>query len=138
MNNGFEWWLIIVGIGLGAALLWLVLGRLPRRDDDIGPAEQRAEADWISHTIEAGGGVAPVQLVEEVLDLHHAYLEGPALLVDPPGQEDRLTDAERPIASPGLGAPRATPLALSVGDGSPVQRNDPRRQPPETDLRQPG
>ena len=65
MNDGFQWWLVIIGIGLGAGLLWLVMGRLSRQEDDIGPRERAAESIWISHTIEAGGGIAPVALVEE-------------------------------------------------------------------------
>jgi hypothetical protein len=82
MNNGFQWWLVIVGICLGAGLLWLVLGRLPRQDDDVGPRERVAEAMWISQTIEVGGGIAPLALVEEILELHASYLDGPPLLVE--------------------------------------------------------
>ena len=32
------------------------------------------EADWISRTIEARGGICPQPLAAEVLDLHHEYL----------------------------------------------------------------
>jgi len=72
-------WALIVGVVVGAALYWFALGRLPRVTDDITPKERIAEAGWISRTIEHRGGVAPVDLVEEVLDLHSAYLSGPAL-----------------------------------------------------------
>jgi hypothetical protein len=136
MNNGFQWWLVIVGIGLGAGLLWLVLGRLPRQDDDVGPRERSVEAMWISQTIETGGGIAPVALVEEVLELHASYLEGPALVVGSAaplevqpadGSDDRMEPVEVPPAA-----------RDSVGDRPPVQRYDPRREAPEADVRQPG
>lgn len=150
MNNGFQWWLVILGIGLGAGLLWLVLGRLPRQDDDIGTMERGAEAIWISRTIESGGGIAPVALVEEILDLHGTYLEGPPLLVepaaDPPGSPIADLPPEGPLTGARSGAPfdpwTADPLRprppLSVGDGPSVQRHDTRRETPEADVRQAG
>jgi hypothetical protein len=80
MNDGYAWWLVILGIAVGIALAWLVSGRLPRREDDVSAAEQEDEAVWISRTIESQGGIAPVPLVDEILDLHHSYLDsgGPA------------------------------------------------------------
>jgi HAMP domain-containing protein len=72
-------WALVVGIAIGAALYWFAFGRVPRRTDDLAAPERVAEAALISHTIEARGGVAPVDLVEEVLDLHASYLSGPAL-----------------------------------------------------------
>jgi hypothetical protein len=114
MNNGFQWWLVIVGICLGAGLLWLVLGRLPRQDDDVGPRERQVEAMWISQTIEAGGGVAPVALIEEVLELHASYLDGPALIVDEASAAEAAARASAPAGStaddglPGHDRPPAT------------------------------
>lgn len=67
-------WLLLVGLVIGTAVTGVLLVRLPRREDDIDPAERRTEAGWIAGTIERNGGVAPVSLVEEVLDLHTAYL----------------------------------------------------------------
>jgi hypothetical protein len=152
MNNGFQWWLVIVGICLGAGLLWLVLGRLPRQDDDVGPRERVAEAVWISQTIEAGGGIAPVALVEEVLELHTSYLDGPPILVDEARPLEAAASVEAPasaedVTSTDGGVPQvlaepAAPASAtgrgSVGDRPPVQRYDPRREAPETDVRQPG
>lgn len=74
MNDGYAWWLVIVGIAIGIALVWLVLVRLPRSEDDVAAAELPAEASWISQTIEAYGGIAPQPLVEEILELHRAWL----------------------------------------------------------------
>jgi len=74
MNDGYAWWLILVGIGVGLAVAWLLVVRLPRSDEDVSPAERRAEAAWISQAIGQAGGYAPPLLVEEVLELHGAYL----------------------------------------------------------------
>jgi hypothetical protein len=79
MNDGFAWWLLIAGIGIGVALAWLIMGRLARADDDVDEDERAAEAAWISRSIAAYGGSAPPALVEEILDLHRHYLAGPGL-----------------------------------------------------------
>lgn len=88
-------WALIVGIAVGGAVVWFLLGRLPRRSDDVAPEELTAEADWISRTIEVRGGVAPVELVEEVLELHLRYAAGEPVDVDPAGVEPPLGDPER-------------------------------------------
>ncbi|MFN8620402.1 MAG: hypothetical protein U0869_06615 [Chloroflexota bacterium] len=74
MNDGYLWWLVVLGIAIGAAVVWLTAVRLPRKDDDVSGPERAAEARYIAATIERDGGVAPVELVEEILDLHSAYL----------------------------------------------------------------
>jgi hypothetical protein len=79
MNESFAWWLLIAGIGIGIAIAWLVMGRLPRTDADLREEERATEAAWISRTISAYGGVAPPSLVEEVLELHAHYLAGPGI-----------------------------------------------------------
>jgi hypothetical protein len=76
MNDGFAWWLVILGVAVGVAVVWLVTARLPRAEDDVDEHELVREADWISRTINAYGGVAPQPLVEEVLELHRQYLSG--------------------------------------------------------------
>ena len=79
-------WVFIVGLAMGIVATGLVLWRLPRSEDDVGQAERPAEAEWISSIIERHGGLAPASLVEEVLDLHQAYLsEGRAApSINPP------------------------------------------------------
>jgi hypothetical protein len=83
MNDGFAWWLLVLGIAIGVAVVWLIMLRLPRSDADLDEEELVREAGWISGTIHAYGGVAPEPLVEEVLELHHQYLTGSVL--DPAG-----------------------------------------------------
>jgi hypothetical protein len=113
-------WALIVGVVVGAALYWFALGRLPRVTDDITPKERVAEAGWISRTIEHRGGLAPVDLVEEVLDLHSAYLAGPALeLTDEPAVE-----ADDEAVAPTAAA--ITPAATTPAD---TVRAAPKSQP---------
>jgi hypothetical protein len=76
MNDGFAWWLLVLGIAIGVAVVWLIMLRLPRSEADLDADELSREAGWISRTIRAYGGVAPEPLVEEVLELHHEYLKG--------------------------------------------------------------
>ena len=94
MNDGYVWWLLVLGIVIGAAIVWLAVVRLPRRDDDQTRAEQAAEARWISATIERDGGIAPQALVEEILELHRGYLASGAVVSLPssPGDPDPMAD----------------------------------------------
>ncbi len=76
-------WLFIVGVAVGAVVALVVAVRLPREEDDVSHLERPAEAAWISSVIERHGGIAPASLVEEVLDLHQAYLRDPRLARPP-------------------------------------------------------
>lgn len=84
MNDGYTWWLLILGIVIGVAVAWFMTARLPRRDDDLTATERVAEARWISATIERDGGIAPQALVEEILELHRGYLAAGSAAVLPP------------------------------------------------------
>ncbi len=79
-------WLLLVGLAIGGATMTVLLVRLPRQDDDIDPRERQAEAAWIAGIIERDGGIAPTPLVEEVLELHGAYLRVQRPPVPPPGR----------------------------------------------------
>jgi hypothetical protein len=50
MNAEFNWWLLLVGIVVGAGLTWLVLADLADRRGPIVPddSELDLEADWIA------------------------------------------------------------------------------------------
>jgi len=119
MNDSFQWWLVIVGIGVGVGLAWIVMGRLARSDDDVSDEERRVEAAWISRSIASYGGVAPTPLVEEILELHRHYLEGPALDVPAvtdtdDALDDELMDEGEPAedAEPRRSAQRSAPTVL--------------------------
>ena len=75
MPEQYIGWALVVGLVIGGALVWFAVGRLPRSGEEIPPEERAAEAVWISETINERGGLAPPDLVEEVLELHAAYLQ---------------------------------------------------------------
>ena len=75
MTAQYIGWALVVGLAIGGALVWFAIGRLPRSGDEVPDRERAAEAAWISRTIDARGGMAPADLVEEVLELHTEYLE---------------------------------------------------------------
>jgi hypothetical protein len=55
VNAEFNWWLLIVGLVVGAGLVWLVMADSRRREVDVSEAERDGEAQWIAEAmIEAG------------------------------------------------------------------------------------
>ena len=122
MNDGFAWWLIVLGIAIGVGLVWLFAVRLPRTESDVGPSEVPMEAEWISRNIESYGGMAPQPLVEEVLELHRQYLATGATPLPPvwqPGAElpgSLVEPAPEPFARPVENKP---PAALPAEDDPP-------------------
>ncbi|MEO5940872.1 MAG: hypothetical protein ABIZ72_07815 [Candidatus Limnocylindrales bacterium] len=74
MNAEFNWWLLIVGLVVGAGLVWLVVADSRRREADISELERDGEARWIAATLtDAGRWVAEADVLD-VLRLHAAYL----------------------------------------------------------------
>jgi hypothetical protein len=70
----FNWWLLIVGLVLGAGLVWLILADSHRRESEISETELPAEAAWIAATMEQAGQPLDPETAERVLLLHRAYL----------------------------------------------------------------
>lgn len=75
MTEQYVGWALLVGLAIGGALVWFAIGKLPRSGEEIPPEERAVEAARISQTINSRGGMAPQDLVEEVLELHAEYLE---------------------------------------------------------------
>src|SRR5262249_9485132 len=71
----FNWWLVLVGVVLGAALTWLVISETQRRERDVSERELEAEAAWISRTVDTPG--LDADRVEQVLRAHRRYLRFP-------------------------------------------------------------
>jgi hypothetical protein len=133
VNDGYLWWFILVGAVIALAIVWVFATRLPRAETDVNEDERRAEAAWISATIERYGGVAPQDLVEEVLELHAEYLASPRLAQTPEPAERWAPPFPPPYAPPDLpplGMPQAVsgPLPPAVPP-PPLGRVD-RRPPP--------
>ncbi|MEX2011586.1 MAG: hypothetical protein WEF51_05075 [Chloroflexota bacterium] len=77
MNAEFNWWLLIVGLVAGAALVWLVLADSARRDADVEDDEIPMEAAWIAAAMRDDGEEIEPRTADRVLRLHRAYLTAP-------------------------------------------------------------
>ncbi len=77
VNAEFNWWLLIVGLVVGAGLVWFVLLDARRREEDVTEEERPREAAWLSRTLsEEGYDISP-SAAERMLALHRSYLEAP-------------------------------------------------------------
>lgn len=114
MNAEFNWWLLIVGLVVGAGLVWLVLADSRRREVDVLEQERESEALWIADLLVDEGRPLEADDVLAVLRLHASYLAAP-----PP---DEVPDAEPPghdrWAAVGERPPMAHPIEPEVA--SPV------------------
>ncbi|HEY7589527.1 MAG TPA: hypothetical protein VH723_00905 [Candidatus Limnocylindrales bacterium] len=116
MNAEFNWWLLIVGLAIGAGLVWLVLADSSRRDVDVDADELPVEAAWISATLADSGEAIDVESVERVLRLHRAYLAAPPPdEVVEPEHEPSNTSTARP-KSPESSALAEAAAEHRVGD----------------------
>lgn len=84
VNAEFNWWLLIVGLVIGAGLVWFVLLDPRRREDEVTEVERPIEAAWLSATLADDGILVSPSVAERVLALHAAYLA----TSDPPGPDD--------------------------------------------------
>jgi hypothetical protein len=115
MTEQYLGWALVVGVVLGGALVWFVIGRLPRRTDDVSREERRHEAEWIARVVEARGGVAPPALVDEILELHADYLAGPPLELRP----DPLSGRSRRPRHAAVHAPAGSELSAAPAPPGP-------------------
>jgi hypothetical protein len=109
VNAEFNWWLLIVGLVLGAALTWLVMAESARRDADLTESEQRGEALWIASVLSSSGHPTDGARVEEVLRLHREYLAAPP--PDDPDQPPAGVATESPIEAKPTAVPERDPEA---------------------------
>ena len=99
MNAEFNWWLLIVGLVVGAGLVWLVVADSRRRETDLTELEREGEAQWIAAAMADAGRDVDETDVLDILRLHTAYLAAV-----PPDQayDDTVPNEdvahERPIA----------------------------------------
>src|SRR5258706_13666498 len=74
VNSEFNWWLLIVGLVVGAGLVWLVVADSRRREVDVNEAEREGEARWIAEAMTDAGRRVEDDDVLDILRLHAAYL----------------------------------------------------------------
>ena len=77
MNAEFNWWLLIVGLVVGAGLVWFVLLDAHRREADVAAEERVREALWLSAALAEDGFDVPPEAAERALSLHQDYLAAP-------------------------------------------------------------
>ena len=87
MNAEFNVWLLIVGLVVGAGLVWLVIMDGRRREVEIDAAELPREAAWLSAVLAEDGFEVSPEAAEQLLLLHRAYLGAP-----PPDPVEEPTD----------------------------------------------
>ena len=107
MNTEFNWWLLIVGLVIGAGLVWLVLADTRRRETDVADGEREGEARWIGDAMRGAGRRISDAEALDVLRLHEAYLAAP-----PPDEPDAAEGGVEPWAAP---AEARTPMAHPIG-----------------------
>jgi hypothetical protein len=78
MNAEFQWWLLLLGLVVGAVLTYLVIGDFRRGDDEADDLDLAREAEWMSSAVEADGGRLDPAAAEDILRLHRAWLAGAA------------------------------------------------------------
>jgi hypothetical protein len=78
MNAEFQWWLLLVGLVIGALLVFLVMADFSRSADEQADLELSREATWIAGLLPPGDEPLDPGLIEEVLRLHREWLAGPA------------------------------------------------------------
>ncbi len=77
MNAEFNVWLLIVGLVIGAGLVWLVIMDSRRRESEVDAVERPREAAWLSAVLAEDGFDVSPEAAERLLVLHRAYLEAP-------------------------------------------------------------
>jgi hypothetical protein len=120
VNAEFNVWLLIVGLVVGAGLVWVVMMDGRRREADIDAVELPREAAWLSAVLAEDGYEVSPETAEQVLLLHRAYLGAP-----PP---DPVADAPEPVADE-LG-----PVTRETGPEA--REPEPQAREPEPDDRE--
>lgn len=119
----FDWWLLIVGLVIGAGLVWLVLADASRREGEIQEDETPIEAAWISATLADEGTAVDPATTERILRLHRTYLESL-----PPDDSPAIADepaADIRTESPGHDSAEGTRRAPGARSQAQRQRDVP-------------
>jgi hypothetical protein len=126
VNAEFNWWLLIVGLVVGAGLVWFVVMDSRRRDEDVDAEELPREALWLSAQLGEDGYDVPPEATERMLLLHRDYLAAPP--PDEPFEED-VQFEPGPEPDPAVSATVGAPLeALEPPAVAPPAGKRPRRQ----------
>jgi len=108
VNAEFNVWLLIVGLIVGAGLVWLVVMDSRRREMEIDATERPREAAWLSLVMAEDGFDVSPEAAEQLLLLHRAYLGAP-----PPDEIEDEDLAQSPPPSTGGASIEAPDAATS-------------------------
>lgn len=115
MNAEFNWWLLMVGLVVGAGLVWFVVADQRRREVDIESDERAREALWLSASLADEGHQVSPEVAERLLALHRTYLEAPPPDEGPAGDDGSPPD-EGPSELPGEDRRRVERAPVEVGE----------------------
>ncbi|HLY13896.1 MAG TPA: hypothetical protein VKR24_06065 [Candidatus Limnocylindrales bacterium] len=82
MNDEFQWWLLLVGLVIGALLVFLVMVDFSRSADEQAEAEVVRESTWIAKVLQPTDGELDPNQIGEILRLHREWLAGGATSID--------------------------------------------------------
>jgi hypothetical protein len=140
VNAEFNVWLLIVGLVVGAGLVWVVMMDGRRQETDIDAAELLREAAWLSAVLAEDGHHVSPEVAEEVLLLHRAYLGAPP--PDPVAEAEPADDDLPGDDVPGDDVPGDTDAfapssaeAASAGS-EPAVEDGVRSERPTVDIRE--
>ena len=109
-------WLLIVGLVVGAGLVWLVMLDSRRRESDIDAVELPREAAWLSAVLAEDGYEVSPDAAEQLLLLHRAYVGAP-----PPDPVETPDEGRDEIA---FGGAPARVVAAPLDDLADASRPD--------------
>lgn len=108
MNAEFQWWLLLVGLVIGALLVFLVMVDFARSAEEQTEREVARESDWIAGILRPTEGEVDPGLVQEVLRLNREWLAGSAIDHEPPAPAQPDSTSLPPAGSdpwqPGAGS----------------------------------
>ncbi len=114
----FNWWLLIVGLAVGAGLTWLVLADSRRREEDVVESELPIEAAWIEENLVSAGLPSDGTTIAETLRLHRAWLASPPPEEEPASAEPQLAEPQPTEPQPeDAQAKNARPAEEARADG---------------------
>jgi hypothetical protein len=123
VNAEFNWWLLIVGLVVGAGLVWVVVIDSRRREVDVDDAERPREAAWLSKLLEDEGHAVSPEAAERLLLLHQSYLDAPPP-DDPPSDAD-LEAGDQPGSEAAAARRRAQTSEFAADDRVGLERRAP-------------
>jgi hypothetical protein len=113
VNAEFNVWLLIVGLVVGAGLVWLVVMDSRRRESEVDAIELPREAAWLSAVMREDGDDVSPEAAERLLLLHRAYLDAP-----PPDAPVQPEDVDDVVPDPVGGSEPSDQDRLGIDSGA--------------------